>query len=231
MDAFGFRVSESVPMPRAAVDAACSVQLRRRRRSSLGSATLPGALQRHDAVGPDHLLEIVHLLRRTIEADGQLVRADAENTTLEHADQLDDLASDLRAGRHGGQQQLALHRIAGSQLGDLDHVDQLVELLDDLLERGRLDVDDHGDPTEPLVVGGGHRQRHDVEPATGEQPRHPGEHTRLVLDEHGEDVVLGRRHGQRPPWPWRRVDDDLAVGPARTGPSGTPSRGRRCGSR
>ena len=39
-----------------------------------------------------------------------------------------------------------------------------------------------------VVVGRTHRERVDVEPARGEQPRHAREHARLVLDEHGQRV-------------------------------------------
>ena len=79
------------------------------------------------------------------------------------------------------------------ELGDLHHVDQLVELLDHLLERRRLDVDDDRDPAEALVLGGRDGQREDVEAAPGEQPGDAGEHAGLVLDEHRQDVVLDSR--------------------------------------
>ena len=78
------------------------------------------------------------------------------------------------AGLDGGEQQLALDRRRRVELGDLDDVDQLVELLDDLLERRRLDVDDDGDAAEALVVGGRDGQRVDVVAAPGEQARRRG---------------------------------------------------------
>ena len=58
----------------------------------------------------------------------------------------------------GDQHQLPLDGLAGPELADLDDVDQLVELLGDLLERRRLDVDHDRDAAEALVVGGGDRQ-------------------------------------------------------------------------
>ena len=62
------------------------------------------------------------------------------------------------AGLDGDEQQLALDRVAGVELADLHHVDQLEQLLGDLLERRRLDVDDDRDAAEALVVGGGDRE-------------------------------------------------------------------------
>ena len=59
------------------------------------------------------------------------------STTL-HAEDVADL-HDARArlalGAHLHQHQLALDRVAGLVLEDLDHVDELVQLLRDLLER------------------------------------------------------------------------------------------------
>ena len=90
---------------------------------------------------------------------------------------------------HGGEQQLALDRSPGVELGDLHHLDELEQLLGDLLERRRVDVDDDRDAAEPLVLGRRDGQREDVEAPAGEQRRHPGEHAGAVLDEHGQDVV------------------------------------------
>ena len=57
-------------------------------------------------------------------------------------DQLDDLAADRRAAAVTvASSSSRSTELAGVELGDLDDVDQLVELLDDLLERRRLDVD------------------------------------------------------------------------------------------
>ena len=77
------------------------------------------------------------------------------------------------------------------------------------------------------------RQREDVEAPPGEQPGDPGEHAGLVLARGPTGCggcVVG--HAQRAP---SRIcesgEDDVVVAHARPAPSGTPSRGRRCGSR
>ena len=77
-----------------------------------------------------------------LEADGEhRIEADGEDLAFEDVDELDDLTAVLGAAPDGGEQQLALDRAARVELGDLHHVDQLEQLLDDLLERRRLDVD------------------------------------------------------------------------------------------
>src|SRR6188472_3044900 len=96
----------------------------------------------------------------------------------------------LRVGAHLHQQQLALHRLRRLELDDLDDVHELVELLGHLLEREVLDGDDDRHPRDARLLGGAHRERGDVEPAAGEQPRDAGEHAGLVLDEHRERVLL-----------------------------------------
>ena len=80
-----------------------------------------------------------------------------------------------RSALHLDEQQLALHRGVGLELDDLEHLDQLVELLGDLLERQLvLDVDHDGHPRDPGVLGRPDRERLDVEAAAGEQRRRPG---------------------------------------------------------
>src|SRR4029453_13956119 len=54
---------------------------------------------------------------------------------------------------HPGQHQLPFDRFAGIQLRDLDDVDELEQLLGDLLQRRRLDVDDDHDAAEARGVG------------------------------------------------------------------------------
>ena len=139
-------------------------------------------------------------------------------------------------GLHRDEHELALDRLVGVQLGDLDHRDQLVELLGDLLERRRLGVDHDRHPAEPLVLGRADRERHDVEPAPREQAGDAREHAELVLHQHAEDVVLAARlarcHQSRPPVTVvRGVEDHVVVRSCRPRPSGTPSPGSRCGSR
>ena len=100
----------------------------------------------------------------------------------------------LGPGLHGGEHEFALHRVGGGQLADLDDRDQLVELLRHLLDGRGLAVDHHGHARVALVLGGAHREREDVVPASGEQAADPREHAGLVLHEHAEDVVRSGHH-------------------------------------
>src|SRR5690606_11894167 len=109
----------------------------------------------------------------------------------EQVDDLQHLAADARVGAHLDQQQLALHGGRRLELDDLDDVHELVELLGDLLEREVVDGDDDRHPRDLGVLGRPDRERLDVEPPAGEQPGHPGEDARLVLDQHRQGVPLG----------------------------------------
>src|SRR5205823_5483943 len=82
-------------------------------------------------------------------------------------------------------------RRGGIELGDLHHVDELEELLHDLLERRRFDVGHDRDATEPRILAGRDSEREDVVATPGEQRRHARQHAGPVLDEHGEDVMVG----------------------------------------
>src|SRR5439155_16502142 len=92
--------------------------------------------------------------------------------------------------------QLALDRRARLELDDLQHVDQLVQLLGDLLERVLLAIHHDGDAGDLLVLGGPDGEGIDVEAPPREQPRDPDQDARLVLHEHGQRVA---GHSETPP--------------------------------
>src|SRR3954454_3413632 len=130
----------------AIVGSSCLVRSDRTQSSGrpleLGKGDSPGALELDDPVRTEELLEVVDLRRVAVERHRQLVVTDAEDAALEHLHELDDLAADLGCRLHPAQQQFALDGVGGIELADLDDVDQLEQLLRDLLERCRLDVDD-----------------------------------------------------------------------------------------
>src|SRR5262249_30314611 len=71
------------------------------------------------------------------------------------------------------------------------HLHQPLELVADLLDHHRRPRGDDGDAREVLLVLGlGDRERVDVVPASREQPDHPGENARLVVDQHRQRVPL-----------------------------------------
>ena len=67
--------------------------------------------------------------------DGDGLRGDVHGLGAEQLDDLDDLGAGLVVGAHLHQNQFALDGGGRLQLDDLQHVDQLVELLGDLLQR------------------------------------------------------------------------------------------------
>ena len=104
------------------------------------------------------------------------------------------------------------------ELADLHDVDELEELLDDLLERRRVDVDHDREPAEAVVLGGGDGEGVDVVAPPGEQRRHPGQHAGLVLDEHRQDVWCGlvsavHAHRRRS-LSWTGVEHEVVVADA-----------------
>ena len=145
-------------------------------------------------VGLEGPLEGVTALRGGREHHRHVVGVDVDDRGVGRTDHVEQRGPVVDVGRDRGEQQLALDGVVGRDVADIDHVDELVELAEDLLERGRLGVDDDGYPAESLVrLGRGDRQGVDVEPPAGEEPGDAREHTGLVLDEHREDVVADRR--------------------------------------
>src|SRR5665213_2550665 len=78
---------------------------------------------------------------------------------------------------------LPLNGRSACKLDDLEHLDQLVELLGDLLERQFVHVDDDRHAGHVGVLGRADREGVDVEPASREQPRDTGQYAGLVLHE------------------------------------------------
>ncbi len=115
--------------------------------------------------------------------------ADVDDACAEHVGERDELGPAVGRRRHLHEQQLALDRVVAAELVDLEHVDQLVQLLDDLIDRGLRAVDADRDARAILALGGPDRQALDVEAAPREEPRDARQHAGLVLDEHGQRVV------------------------------------------
>src|SRR5690606_8087045 len=151
-------------------------------------------------IGSQELLEVVHLEGTALEGHGDGGVAHVEDLRLEDLHQLEDAGPHLALGLHGDEQQLALDGVARVELADRHDVDELEELLDDLVERRRLHVDDDRDTAQRRIVGGCHRERLDVVAPAGEQPGHSGEHAGPVLDEDRERVVTGLGHRTSPCW-------------------------------
>ena len=124
-----------------------------------------------------------------------------ETSTMLRAEDLGEL-HDLGAALHRSgdpeQRHLAGDRAVGLHVADLDHVDELVKLLGDLVDRVNRAVDGERDAGDLGVLGRADRERVDIEAAPAEEPGDPREDAGLVLDQEREDVLAP---GERPSWP------------------------------
>src|SRR5215211_2501381 len=156
--------------------------------AAAGQGDPAGAGQLADAVGVEQLEHGLDLGRAAGGLDGEGLGADVDDLGPEHLGQLDDLVADRRVGLDLDQDQLALDGPVRLQLDDLEHVDQLIELLGDLLEGplGAVDHDRHA--AAARVLGGADGQAVDVEAAPAEQPRDAGQDPGLVLDQDRDGV-------------------------------------------
>jgi hypothetical protein len=85
--------------------------------------------------------------------------------------------------------------IASSRaIADLEHVDELVQLLCDLVDRVDRAVERQRDPRKALVLGRADGERVDVEATPGEQAGDPCQDTGFVLHEDRDDVLADGPH-------------------------------------
>src|SRR5687768_1241553 len=87
------------------------------------------------------------------------------------------------------QHQLALQVLAERHVLYTDYIDQLVELVDDLLNRGIRPLRNERDTGDARLLRGGNGQRLDVVPAGGEQAGDAAQGTGFVLQENRDDVA------------------------------------------
>src|SRR3954451_21889843 len=141
----------------------------------------------------------LQLVRGAGGLEGHRVGVDVDDARAEQLGGLQHLRAlgQRRADLH--EQQFALDGGALLQLDDLDHLDQLVQLLGDLLERRGLGVGDDRHAGQVGVLGGPDGEGLDVEPAAAEQRRDAGQDTGLVLDQDGQGVA---RHRKWSPQTW-----------------------------
>ena len=91
--------------------------------------------------------------------------------------------------RHGEERDLPLDGVVGRELGELEHVHELVDLFRDLLERVLGAVDAQSDTRDAFALGLPDGQRVDVVATPREQVGDARERARLVLDEDRESVL------------------------------------------
>src|SRR6478609_3220112 len=157
-----------------------------------------GAATDGDHAGLDELLDAERL--EDVEQGSELVGGaggldddrvgrHVDDLGLEELDRVDDLAAGRRVGTDLDEQDLALHRGVRVELDDLEHLDELVELLRHLLERRALDLDDDRDAGDVGQLGRADGEGVDVEAASGEERCHAGQDAGLVLDEDRQGVL------------------------------------------
>src|SRR5215470_6950516 len=120
---------------------------------------------------------------------GDRVQRHVHDVGAEQFHRLEHLRPGVAVGADLDQDELALHGLRRLELDDLEHVDQLVELLSDLLERVLLAVHHDRHPGDLLMLGGPHSERVDVEPAARKQAGDSDKDPGLVLHQHGECVL------------------------------------------
>ena len=74
------------------------------------------------------------------------------------------------------------------KVDDLDDRHQLAQLLDDLFDDLFVAAGGDGHERNPVLKGGGHIERLDVETATAEQSRHTREDTRFILNKYRQNA-------------------------------------------
>ena len=84
---------------------------------------------------------------------------------------------------------VALGGGVGGKLDDLQHVNELVQLLGDLLDGVGVTFGYDGDAGDTGVFGGAHGQGEDVEQSAGEQTGDAGENARLIFYQNGQSVL------------------------------------------
>jgi hypothetical protein len=141
-----------------------------------------------DAVRTDELLERLDLLGASDKLEGDRIAADVGDARAGDLAERDELRPPVGRHRDGDQRQLALDRLVGAELGDAQHVDELVHLLLDLLERVLAAVDAAGSRREMSGRSVDRREALDVVAAAREELRDARERARLVLEPHGDGV-------------------------------------------
>jgi hypothetical protein len=146
---------------------------------------------------PHHALERLDLLVRSGDFHDHRSPLDVDDLAAKDLDDLHDLAARSGVGGDLEQRHLARDRLLRLEVADLEHVDELVQLLGHLVDRVHRAVDSERDARQRLVVGRPDHERVDVEPAAREQAGDPGQDARLVLDEDREHVLAAGANAGR----------------------------------
>ena len=149
-----------------------------------------GADHLDDPERPQQVGEVLDLLLFAGDLDDHRLLRDVDDARAEDVRQLVHLAAVLARDRHLDQRQVAVERRLLRHVLDLDHVDQLVEVLLQALDLFLRCRRDQRHARQVVVVGAPDGQAVDVEVAAPEQVGHPRQDAGPVLDQRGEDVAV-----------------------------------------
>src|SRR5262249_41450449 len=162
----------------------------RRARATEADAAGPNELTH--AVGAYELFEGLDLVGPADELEGDRVAADVGHLRAGDLAERDELRAPVVGDAHGDQGELPLDGLFGAQLGDAQHVHELVHLLLDLLERVLAAVDAQRQPRDVRPLGRPDREALDVVPAPREELRNARERPRPVLESNRDRVRAHR---------------------------------------
>ena len=101
----------------------------------------PGASELADAVGTNELFERLDLVGAPDDLEGHRVAADVDHVGACDLAERDEIGATVGRDADRDERELTLERVVGAELGHAEHVDELVHLLLDLLERVLAAVD------------------------------------------------------------------------------------------
>jgi hypothetical protein len=178
-----------------------------------------GAHGLDDRVRRQQFLERRKAIRMLHALQQERVGAGIDDAGVEDLGHAHDLQPMGGVGLHLDQQELPLDRHVRMHLENVDHIDQLVELLDNLLHRVAGAVDADGDHGAVGALRRPHREAIDVEAAPREQARNARQHARLVLDQHAQCVMS--RHGHQTPSSTHSFSQTSSIISCEAAPAGT----------
>src|SRR5581483_5878294 len=100
-------------------------------------------------------------------------------------------------GVHFDQRGLAVEKVGLREIDDLEHLDDLVELLHDLLDDPVVADGDDRDHRGGRVQGGRDREAFYIITASAEKSRNSGKNAEFVFDEHRYDMFHPRKSSGR----------------------------------
>src|SRR5215831_13347151 len=101
---------------------------------------------------------------------------------------------------HLRQQQFAANAFLAGDIDHLEHVNQAIELFEDLLNDQRIAVSDDRHPADLGIGRRRNRKRVDVEAATGEHAGDAGQHAEFVFDQYRDGMSFFEIAGHHKIW-------------------------------